>query len=72
MLTVSTASGEFDYRFFQPQPNSDFLVTRSGQDGYFKVAAYVAEPLVKDREDFAATAAAAPPPAATPAAKPAV
>ncbi len=64
VLTVSTASGEFDYRFFQPQPNGDFLVTRSGQDGYFKVAAYVAEPLVKDREDFAARAEAAAKPAA--------
>ena len=62
-LTVSTASGEFDYRFFQPQPNGDFLVTRNGQDGYFKLAAYIAEPLVKDKDDLTV---AAPPAAAQP------
>ena len=62
LLTARTANGEFDYRFFQPQPKSDLIVTRNGQDGAFKVAAYVGEPLIKDSDDLtvAATAAATP------------
>ncbi len=59
VLTASTAHGEFDYRLYQPQPNGDFIVTRSGQDGAFKLAAYVGEPLIKDRSDLTGTATAA-------------
>ena len=79
MLTASTANGEFDYRFYQPQPNGDFVVTRNGQDGAFKFAAYVGEPLLKERNDLVAGAAApsatvaapgAPKPKAAPVAKP--
>jgi hypothetical protein len=69
LLTASTANGEFDYRFYQPQPNGDFVVTRNGQDGAFKFAAYVGEPLIKDRNDLVAGAAAdsaAPAPAGSP------
>ena len=40
-LTAKTANAELDYQFYQLQKNSDFVVRRSGQDGYFKVAAYV-------------------------------
>lgn len=78
LLTASTGSGEFDYRFYQPQPKGDFVVTRNGQDGAFKYAAYVAEPLIKERGDLVAgdvsvappvTAGASKPPA-TPVAKP--
>ena len=67
LLTARTANGEFDYRFYQPQPKSDLIVTRNGQDGAFKVAAYVGEPLIKDRADLvaSATAAASQAPAAT-------
>jgi Domain of unknown function (DUF4340) len=54
-LTASTPNGEFDYLFYQPQPKGDFIVTRSGQDGAFKLAAYIAEPLVKDRSDLIAS-----------------
>ena len=64
LLTVSTAGGEFDYRFYQPQPKSDFLVARSGQDGYFKLAAYIAEPLVTDRDDLSVAPSTPPAPAA--------
>ncbi len=64
VLTASTANGEFDYRFYQPQPKSDLIVTRNGQDGEFKVAAYVAEPLIKDRDDLVSNGSA---PAAAPA-----
>ena len=68
LLTARTANGEFDYRFYQPQPKSDFIVTRNGQDGAFKVAAYVAEPLIKDRADLVSDGSApTPAPAATPA-----
>ncbi len=68
LLTARTANGEFDYRFYQPQPKSDFIVTRNGQDGAFKVAAYVAEPLIKDRADLVSDGSAPPTaPAATPA-----
>jgi hypothetical protein len=80
LLTASTANGEFDYRFYQPQPNGDFVVTRNGQDGAFKFAAYVGEPLIKDRNDLIAGAAAdttavpvtggSPKPPAAPVAKP--
>ena len=79
MLTASTANGEFDYRFYQPQPNGDFVVTRNGQDGAFKFAAYVGEPLLKEHNDLVAGAAAptatvappgAPKPKAAPVAKP--
>lgn len=55
LLTASTSNGEFDYRFYQPQPNGDFIVTRNGQDGAFKFAAYIAEPLIKDRGDLIAS-----------------
>jgi len=77
LLTARTANGEFDYRFYQPQPKSDLIVTRNGQDGAFKVAAYVGEPLIKERGDLVASTAAAPAapaalkPTANPAAKPA-
>jgi Domain of unknown function (DUF4340) len=78
LLTARTANGEFDYRFYQPQPKSDFIVTRNGQDGAFKVAAYVAEPLIKDRADLVSdgsaptpTPAAMPAPSASPLTKPA-
>lgn len=54
LLTASTPNGEFDYRFYQPQPNGDFIVTRNGQDGAFKFAAYIGEPLIKDRGDLIA------------------
>lgn len=64
LLTARTANGEFDYRFYQPQPKSDLIVTRNGQDGAFKVAAYVAEPLIKDRADLVSNGSA---PAAAPA-----
>ena len=60
-LTARTANGEFDYRFYQPQPKGDLIVTRNGQDGAFKVAAYVGEPLIKERNDLIASAAAAAP-----------
>ena len=56
VLIASTTSGEFEYRFYQPHPNGDFVVTRNGQDGAFKFAAYIAEPLVKDRNDLLAGA----------------
>lgn len=68
LLTARTANGEFDYRFYQPQPKSDFIVTRNGQDGAFKVAAYVAEPLIKERADLVSDGSAqTPAPATTPA-----
>jgi len=70
-LTASTGTGEFDYRFYQPQPKGDFIVTRSGQDGAFKVAAYVGEPLIKDRGDLTGATAAAEPAKAPPSVKPA-
>ena len=77
LLTARTANGEFDYRFYQPQPKGDLIVTRNGQEGAFKVAAYVGEPLIKERGDLVASAAAAAPaapvalkPTANPAAKP--
>ncbi len=52
LLTASTANGEFDYRFYQPQPKGDLVVTRNGHDGAFKVAAYVGEPMIKERGDL--------------------
>jgi hypothetical protein len=78
LLTAVTANGEFDYRFYQPQPKGDFVVTRNGQDGAFKFAAYIGEPLIKERSDLIATetppaappAAASPKPPAAPVAKP--
>jgi hypothetical protein len=77
LLTARTANGEFDYRFYQPQPKSDLIVTRNGQEGAFKVAAYVGEPLIKDRGDLVASTTAPAPaapvalkPTANPAAKP--
>jgi Domain of unknown function (DUF4340) len=51
-LTARTANGEFDYQFYQPQKDSDFIVRRSGLDGYYKAAAYVAEPLLVERADL--------------------
>lgn len=63
-LTAKTANAELDYQFYQVQKNSDFIVRRSGQDGYFKVAAYVGEPLVVERDALItgpAAAASAPP-----------
>ena len=70
-LTVSTSNGEFDYRLYQPQPSSDFIVARSGQEGFFKLAAYIGEPLMIDRVDLlTADASVVPAPAA--ASKPAI
>jgi len=62
-LTAKTANAEFDYQFYQPQKNSDFIVRRSGQDGYFKVAAYVGEPLAVERDALIAAPAAVASPA---------
>jgi len=62
-LIARTTNGEFDYRFYQPQPKSDFVVKRTGQVGYFRVAAYVAEPLQVERADLVASAEAEPRPA---------
>ena len=59
VLIARTANGEFDYTFYQPQPKSDFVVTRSGRDGYFKVAAYIAEALQVERVNLVASAEAA-------------
>jgi hypothetical protein len=59
LLTARTANGEFDYRFYQPEPKGDLTVTRNGQEGAFKVAAYVGEPLIKEREDLVGSTAAA-------------
>jgi hypothetical protein len=70
-LRATTGNGEYDYRFYQPQPKSDFVVTRSGQEGAFKVAAYVGEPLVKERGDLTGSAAPAEPAKAPAAVKPA-
>ena len=63
-LTVSTSNGEFDYRLYQTQPTSDFIVARSGQEGFFKLAAYIGEPLMMDRVDLLTTGASVPPVAA--------
>jgi hypothetical protein len=64
-LVAKTANAELDYQFYQLQKNSDFIVRRSGQDGYFKVAAYVGEPLAVERDSL--IAAPANPAPATPA-----
>jgi Domain of unknown function (DUF4340) len=60
-LTARTANGEFDYQFYRPTKDSDFVVRRSGQDGYFKVAAYVGEPMLVERADLVASAEAGAP-----------
>jgi hypothetical protein len=70
-LSATTPKGTFDYRLYQPQPNSDFVVTRSGQDGAFKLAAYVGEPLIKDRGDLVGSPTPAEPAKPAPALKPA-
>ncbi len=59
-LNATTKNGEFDYQFYQPTPKGDFIVTRKGQAGAFKLAAYVGEPLIKDRSDLVANSAPAP------------
>ncbi len=51
-LNATTKNGEFDYQLYRPSPKSDFIVTRKGQAGAFKLAAYVGEPLIKDRSDL--------------------
>jgi Domain of unknown function (DUF4340) len=70
-LSATTPKGTFDYRLYQPQPNADFIVTRSGQDGAFKLAAYVGEPLIKDRGDLVGSPTPAEPAKPAPALKPA-
>jgi hypothetical protein len=62
-LIARTGSGDFDYRFYRPQPKSDFVVTRNGQPGDFKLAAYVGEPLEIERDALVGSAEAAPRPA---------
>ena len=62
-LIAQTADGEFDYRFYRAQEKSDFVVSRSGQTGYFRVAAYVGEPLLVERSGLFGSAEAAPRPA---------
>lgn len=62
-LIARTSSGEFDYRFYRPQPKSDFVVVRNGQPGNFKLAAYVGEPLELERDALVGSAEAAPRPA---------
>jgi len=70
-LTATTAKGNFDYKLYQPQANGDFVVTRAGQDGAFKLAAYVGEPLIKDRGDLVGSPTPAEPAKPAPAVKPA-
>ena len=70
-LTATTAKGDFAYKLYQPQPNGDFIVTRSGQDGAFKLAAYVGEPLIKDRSDLVGSPTPAEPAKPAPTVKPA-
>jgi len=62
-LIAHTASGDFDYRFYRAQEKSDFVVARNGQSGYFRVAAYIGEPLLVERSELVGSAEAASRPA---------
>jgi hypothetical protein len=62
-LIAHTAGGDSDYRFYRAQEKSDFVVARSGQPGYFRLAAYIGEPLLVERSNFVGSAEAAPRPA---------